>query len=224
MNTTDALLVQNKILTQQLEQLTAQMTQLPQKLHVVQSLQSQNVPLWCDFCGGDHLNGHCSYQNNAFEAEVNYMGNQGRQGGFSNNYSQGWKNNQNQNFGWKRDYNSSNKQGPFQQRHQSNSPSILDRMNKVEDVLSKIVSAQENGMASIRSMETQIGQLVKQMSQLIQTIDGKIGQFSTNTTTNPKEHCNNITTEGDEKTREENGEMVKIEKEKGENRKEGEKM
>jgi len=96
-------------------------------------------------------------------------------------------------------------------------------MNKVEDVLSKTVSAQENSMASIRSMETQIGQLAKQMSQLTQTVDGKIGQFSANTTTNPKEHCNNITNEGDEKTREENGEMVKIEKEKGENRKEGEK-
>ena len=75
-------------------------------------------------------------------------------------------------------------------------------MNKVEDVLSKTVSAQENSMASIRSMETQIGQLAKQMSQLTQTVDGKIGQFSANTTTNPKEHCNNITTKGDEKTKE----------------------
>jgi len=66
------------------------------------------------FCGGDHPNGHCSYQNNASEAEVNYMGNQGRKCGFSNNYPQGWKNNQKQNFGWKQDYNSSNKQGSFQ--------------------------------------------------------------------------------------------------------------
>jgi len=65
LNTADALLAQNKILTQQLEQLTAHMTQLPQKLRVVQSLQSQNVPLRCDFFGGDHPNGHCSYQNNA---------------------------------------------------------------------------------------------------------------------------------------------------------------
>ena len=160
--------------------------------------------------------------NNASEVEVNYMGNQGRQGGFSNNYPQGWKNNQNQNFGWKQDYNSSNKQGPFQQQHQSNSPSIPDRMNKVEDVLSKIVSTQENSMATIRSMETQIGQLAKQMSQLTQTVEGKIGQFSANTTTNPKEQCNNITTEGDEKTREENGEMVKVEKEKEKNKEEGE--
>ena len=37
LNTADALLAQNKILTQQLEQLTTQMAKLPQKLHVVQS-------------------------------------------------------------------------------------------------------------------------------------------------------------------------------------------
>jgi len=58
----------------------------------------------CDFCGGNHPNGQCSYQNNHSQEEVNYMGNQGRQGGFSGNYqnnnmSQGWVRNQNQGFG-----------------------------------------------------------------------------------------------------------------------------
>jgi len=37
LNTADALLAQNKILTQQIKQLTAQMDKLPQKLHVVNS-------------------------------------------------------------------------------------------------------------------------------------------------------------------------------------------
>jgi len=106
LNTTDALRTKNKILTQQIEQLTTQMAKLPQQLHVVHSSQSQNIPIRCDFYGGDHPNGHCSYQTNSPEDEVNYMGNQGRQGGFSNNYSQGWKSNQNQNFGWKQDYGS----------------------------------------------------------------------------------------------------------------------
>jgi len=87
LNTANALLAQNKILTRQLEQLTAQMAKLPQKLHVVQSFQSQNIPIKCDFCGGDHPNGHCSYQTTSPEAEVNYMENQGRQCSFSNNYS-----------------------------------------------------------------------------------------------------------------------------------------
>jgi len=75
-------------------------------------------------------------------------------------------------------------------------------MSKAKDVFSKIVSLQENSMATIRSMETQIGQIAKQMPQLAQIIDEKIGQFSANTITNSKEHCNNITTEGDKRTRE----------------------
>jgi len=56
-----ALLAQNKILTQQIEQLTAQMDNLPQQLHVVHSSQSQSQSIRCDFCGGDHPNGHCFY-------------------------------------------------------------------------------------------------------------------------------------------------------------------
>ena len=122
------------------------------------------------------------------------MGNQGRQGGFSNNYSQEWKNNQNQNFGWKQDYSTSNKQGPFQQQHQFNYPSIPERMSKVEDAITKIVSAQENNIAMIKSMDIQMGQMAKQIAQIA---EGQIRQFSTNNTTNPKEHCNKITIESD---------------------------
>jgi len=40
----------------------------------------------CDFCGGDHSNGQCSYQVNPLQEEVHYMGSQGRQGGFSGDY------------------------------------------------------------------------------------------------------------------------------------------
>jgi len=61
LNTADVLLAQNKILTQQIEQLTAQMAKLPQKLHAVHSYKSHNIPIMCDFCGGDHPNGHCFY-------------------------------------------------------------------------------------------------------------------------------------------------------------------
>jgi len=34
-----------------------------------------------DFCGGDHPNGHCSFQINPSEEDVHYLGNQGRQVG-----------------------------------------------------------------------------------------------------------------------------------------------
>lgn len=78
LNTTDAILAQNKILTQQIETLTKQMSNLPKQLHVVQSSQGQNQAMKCDFCGGNHPNGHCSYQNHQVEEEVQYMSNQGR--------------------------------------------------------------------------------------------------------------------------------------------------
>jgi len=65
-----------------------------------------------------------------------------------------------------------------------------------------------------------MGQKAKQIAQIA---EGPIGQFATNTTTNPKKHCNKITTESDNKIKEGDGEMVKVEEEKGENRKEGEK-
>jgi len=111
LSTSNAILAQNKILTQQIEALTKQMSKLPQQLHALNSPSIQNQALKCDFCGGDHLNGQCSYQNPS-EEEVQYMNNQVRQGGFAYNYpnnmTQGWRNNRNQGFGWKQEVGSSN--------------------------------------------------------------------------------------------------------------------
>jgi len=55
------------------------MSKLPQQIQVSHSCQSQHQPMRCDFCGGDHPNGHCSYQNNPFKEDINYVSNQGRQ-------------------------------------------------------------------------------------------------------------------------------------------------
>jgi len=65
----DALLSKNKILTQQIEQLIAQMAKLSQDLYVVHSSQSQSQPIMCDFCGHDHPNRYCLYQNNSPKTE-----------------------------------------------------------------------------------------------------------------------------------------------------------
>jgi len=93
-----------------------------------------------DFCGGDHLNGQCSYQNPS-EEEVQYMNNHGRQGGFSSNYpnnmAQGRRNNPNQGFGWKPEAGSSNMQAPYQQ--QPHYPSIHERTSKLEDTFEKFM-------------------------------------------------------------------------------------
>ena len=107
LNITDAILAQNKILTQQMEALTQQMAKLPQQLRAVQSTQPvthQNLPVCCEFCGGIHFNGNC-LQQNVGGGEVQYMGIPGRQAGqqvnYPNNPPQGWRNNTNQNWGWK---------------------------------------------------------------------------------------------------------------------------
>ena len=60
LDTQNAILAQNKLLTQQIEALTKQISQIPhggsQKSQQVHQVQQQNK---CDFCGGDHQNGHC---------------------------------------------------------------------------------------------------------------------------------------------------------------------
>jgi len=50
------------------------------------------------------------------------------------------------------------------------------------------LSNQQNTKASIRNLETQVGQLAKQLA------NNQGSQFSANTQTNPKEHCKCITT------------------------------
>jgi len=140
LSTSDALLAQNKILTQQMEAITKQLSKLPQQLQVVQSSPNQGQTMQCDFCEGNHSNGQCSYQVNPSQAEVQYMGNQGRQGGYSGNYqnnaAQGWRNNQSQGFGWKQDAGPSNT--PYQQQQ---FPSTQDKITKLEDTLEKFMQA-----------------------------------------------------------------------------------
>ena len=87
------------------------------------------------------------------------MSNQGRPGNFSNNnnFSQGRRNNQNQNFGWKQDDSPSNRQPSYQQQQQ-HYPSVHDRTTKLEDTLEKFMQAsltnQKNTEASIRNLES----------------------------------------------------------------------
>jgi len=75
--------------------------------------------------------------------EVQYMNNQGRQGGFAYNYpnnmTQGWRNNPNQGFRWKQEAGSSNRQAPYQQ--QPHYPSVHERTSKLEDTFEKFVQA-----------------------------------------------------------------------------------
>ena len=78
----DALLAQNKIMTQQLEALMKKLSQLPQDLRNVSQTQHQQQLQNCELCGGDHPNGQCAMKNTSQE-EVNYMGNTSCQGNYN---------------------------------------------------------------------------------------------------------------------------------------------
>jgi len=118
------------------------------------------------------------------------MGNPGRQNGqqenFPNNASQGWRNPSNQPWEWKQEMGNSGRQPMYQQQQ----PTLYDRTSKLEETLEKFMQTsftnQKNHEASLRNLETQVGQLAKQLS------DQQGGQFSANTQPNPKEQCKAI--------------------------------
>jgi hypothetical protein len=64
----DAVLAQNKLLSQQIENLTNQ-------LQVVQLGPVQASILQCHFCGGNHRNRFCANSRSASEEQLNFMGN-----------------------------------------------------------------------------------------------------------------------------------------------------
>ncbi|XP_027905680.1 uncharacterized protein LOC114165219 [Vigna unguiculata] len=199
----DALLAQNKIMTQQLEALMKKLSQLPQDLRNVSQAQHQQQLQNCELCGGDHTNGQCAMQNTSQE-EVNYMGNTSRQG----NYNQGWRSHPNMGQA-----GPSNRPPPQQfQQH----PSLADRTSKIEDILNQFmqvsISNHKSTEAAIRNLEVQMGQIAKRMEEKSDT------NFAANTEVNPKEHVKAITTRSgkvleerkanrDDEKREESGEL-----------------
>nr|KYP55784.1 hypothetical protein KK1_002009 [Cajanus cajan] len=147
----------------------------------------------------DHPNGH--YFENSNEEEVNYVGNQPKGGNFNshnyntNNYMQGnhgWRNNNNQGYGWRNEVGPSNRPPQQQQQHQLAYPSMHERTSKLEETLNQFMQVsmnnQKNTEASIKNLEVQVGQLAKQLADMSK------GPFSSNTKTNPKEYCQAITT------------------------------
>ncbi|XP_019420640.1 PREDICTED: uncharacterized protein LOC109330817 [Lupinus angustifolius] len=179
------------------------MSKLPQQLNAIQTPPIHQQVLRCEFCGGEHPIGHCSIPTTTPEEEVQYVTNQPRQRNFPNNppynnqFSQGWRGNpnQNQNYRWRQETGPSNRQPPFQPSYQQDThPPLHERQTKLEETLEKFmqvsIANQKNTDASIQNLETQVGQLAKQMAE--QNTDRQ--HFSGNTQTNPKEHCKSITT------------------------------
>jgi len=74
---------------------------------------------------------------------------------------------------------------------QQQQPTLYERTSKLEETLEKFMQTsltnQKNQEAYLRNLETQVGQLAKQLAQQ------QGGQFSANTKPNPKEQCKAIT-------------------------------
>ncbi|XP_052729898.1 uncharacterized protein LOC108327226 [Vigna angularis] len=207
----DALLAQNKIMTQQLEALMNKLYQLPKELQNVSQAQHQG----CELCGGEHANGHCAMQVNTQE-DVNYMGNQNRQ----NHYNQGWRPHPSMGQG---QAGPSNRPPQQYQPH----PSLSDRTSKLEDTLQQFmqvsISNHKSTEASIRNLKIQVGQLAKKLEEKPDKC------FGANTEANPKEECKAITTRsgkllvsGEKKNSEESDERKDENETKSENRREEE--
>jgi len=120
------------------------LSKLPTQLHAAQPSYSAVMQVGgCSICGGAHESGCCIPFHDAAK-EVNYMGNQNKQGfhsgGFSG-YQQGGNFNQNQGQGWRsHPENQFNKdQGGPSNRPQNQGPSLYERTTKLEETLAQFM-------------------------------------------------------------------------------------
>ena len=187
-NTLDAILTQNKLLTQQI-------TELTQKLGNMQAKAINTTSLLCDFCGGMHQNGEC--QVTPQEAQVNAMGQQQNQ--FSSNFSN-WRSPPNK--PWSGSNQPNQPRPPYQYQAQSSNQG--NKISTLESAVEKLIVQTstfveqtsnfmnetrtnfKNQEASIRKLENQIGQLSRQISER------PPGTFPSDTVPNPKEQCKAI--------------------------------
>src|SRR5215471_9897090 len=130
--------------------------------------------------------------------QINYAGNfqkPPQNNPYSNTYNLGWRNHPN--FSWSNQQNPRpplpgyNQTHPPQQQQQQQKPSL-------EELMSKFISTSEarfqNQEASIKNLETQVGQLAKMMSERAQ------GTLPSNTEPNPRGQLNAIFSENEGET------------------------
>ncbi|XP_058757595.1 uncharacterized protein LOC131630872 [Vicia villosa] len=190
LNTNDAILAQNKLLSQQVELLTQQMMKLPQQMKEFQGSQTRHHVAACELCNGDHRTGFCPPPEGE---EVNYVNNanQGYQSTpppHNNHYqrhNQGYQPSRFKNYNYPQQ---SPYQSPNPQHQQSQGGS-----SNLEDTLTQFMQAsmanQKSNEAAIKNLENQVGNLAKQLSE-----QQPGSSFSANTQTNPREHCKAIVT------------------------------
>ncbi|XP_058784897.1 uncharacterized protein LOC131659769 [Vicia villosa] len=192
LNTNDAILAQNKILSQQVELLTKQMSKLPQQMKEIHEMQMTSQVASCELCKGDHPTGFCPPPEGE---EVNFVNNQHQ--GYQRQppyQHQGYQRN-NQGFQPSRFNNQHNQhQSPYQSPNpQGQGQQSQGGGSKLEDTLNQFMQVsmenQKTNVAAIKNLENQVGQLAKQLAEQ-QTGPS----FSANTQPNPKEYCKAIIT------------------------------
>ncbi|XP_073120512.1 uncharacterized protein [Henckelia pumila] len=152
---------------------------------IVTAKQVQTIT--CNLCGGNHHSTECQVGNPFQLAEnANFVGNMPPNNPYSNTYNPGWKNHPN--FSWSNQNQNLNQQNvmrpPLGFAQQDKKPSLEDLMT---NFISSTETRLQNQDASIRNLETQLGQLANIISGRTQ------GTFPSDTEKNPKEKAKAIT-------------------------------
>src|SRR3954468_22040227 len=212
LNNSDALLAQNKLLTSQVEILTQQMSKLPQQLKALNGISNSYQVAKCELCKGNHQTGFCPP---VLEEEVNYMNNtQGpRQNQYQNQpYQQGHPPRHNNQGYQQRPPNQGYQQQAFQpytqppQQQQGGQSKLEETVNQF--IQTSIIN-QKNQEAAIKSLETQVDQLAKQIAT-----HQSNATFSANTQENPREHCKAVVTRSGQKCGKDETETNEVEDDK----------
>ncbi|GAU48951.1 hypothetical protein TSUD_285400 [Trifolium subterraneum] len=199
LDASDAVLAQNKLLTNTVDQLSKQMARM---ISLREETGKAKQVAFCELCTGDHATGHCPPTNE----EVNFMSNQPRQNQYQNNAGYQRNNNANYGQGWRQDAGSSNRQRQYESFNQppptNNQNSTLEEttkkfmemqsaQNQQQQKFQQDVQIYQRGNdAVLRNLETQIGQIARQVA----SNNNQPGSFAANTEPNPKEQCKSITT------------------------------
>jgi hypothetical protein len=132
LGTSDAMLAQNKLLTNTVEELSKKMS----KLISIQEDQSKPKQVAaCQLYNGDHPTGHCP----PATEEVRYVSNQPRQGQYQNQNNPGYQRGTNPNYtqGWRQDTGPSNRQRQFESYTQP--PTQPNQNSNLEETLNKFM-------------------------------------------------------------------------------------
>ncbi|GAU43677.1 hypothetical protein TSUD_302400 [Trifolium subterraneum] len=172
LDTNSAILAQMKLMTSQIEELKKANSK-PEQAQV-----NKFEEVKCDFCRGAHENGQCFPEGSE---QAKYLANFRKS--YPNNQGYGWGGNQSQ---------GSNSNAPPRRpssMEESINKFIQATKENVGELKSSQITMQKHHDASIKNLETQLGQLSRQFSELLSQ-----GSLGGNTKDNPRnESCKKIT-------------------------------